>query len=110
MLWRCSICGYTHDGETPPGECPRCGSPKDKFDAVAEDKVKLVTRSRVTNALHLELAARLGEVLALAEKGIEDNLDPGCVNIFTMARDEAFTMVQMIKAEIEIHVGKGKWG
>jgi rubredoxin len=110
MLWRCTICGYIHDGDAAPGECPRCGSPSDKFTAIPEDKVKLIHRARVTNALHQELAAKLALVLAVAERGIEDNLDPGCVNIFTTARDEAFTLGQMIKAEIEIHVGKGKWG
>lgn len=110
MLWKCSICGYLHDGEGAPGECPRCGSPQDKFEAVADDKVKLILRARETNNMHMALLSKLDKVLALAEKGIEDNLDPGCVNIFTAARDEAFTLMQMIKAELEIHVGKGKWG
>lgn len=110
MLWRCTICGYVHDGESSPGECPRCGSPGDKFDSVPEDKVKLINRARLTNGLHMEMHNKLKEALGLAEKGIEDNLDPGCVNIFTTVRDESFTLMQMIKAELEIHMGKGKWG
>ena len=110
MLWKCTVCGYIHDGEAAPDECPRCGSPKEKFSAIDEDKAKLVQRARLSNDLHVSLDSFCQKVLEIAEKGIEDNLDPGCVNIFTHARDEAFTLMQMIKAEIEIHVGKGKWG
>ena len=110
MLWKCSVCGYVHDGEAPPQECPRCGSPKEKYAAMDEAKAKLAHRSRLSNDLHMALDRKLQKVLQIAEKGIEDNLDPGCVNIFTQARDQAFTLMQMIKAEIEVHVNKGKWG
>ena len=24
--WRCKVCGYIHEGETPPDVCPVCGS------------------------------------------------------------------------------------
>ena len=30
--WRCQICGYIHEGETPPEHCPVCGASKDKFE------------------------------------------------------------------------------
>ena len=29
--WECSVCGYIHEGEEPPDECPICGADKDKF-------------------------------------------------------------------------------
>ena len=29
--WLCTVCGYIHEGETPPDTCPRCGAPKEKF-------------------------------------------------------------------------------
>lgn len=29
--WVCEVCGYVHTGETPPGKCPLCGVPKDRF-------------------------------------------------------------------------------
>jgi rubrerythrin len=32
--WRCKICGYVHEGPTPPDACPICGAPKDKFEEV----------------------------------------------------------------------------
>ena len=29
--WRCLICGYIHEGEAPPAECPICKAPADQF-------------------------------------------------------------------------------
>jgi rubrerythrin len=29
--WKCKICGYVHEGESPPDVCPICGAGKDKF-------------------------------------------------------------------------------
>lgn len=39
--WRCTVCGYIHEGNEPPEKCPRCGSPKEVFvpyEADPEDK------------------------------------------------------------------------
>ena len=33
----CSVCGYVHQGETAPRECPVCHQPGSKFTAAAED-------------------------------------------------------------------------
>ncbi|MFL0198563.1 NADH peroxidase [Clostridium sp. WILCCON 0269] len=27
----CSVCGYVHEGDTPPAKCPVCGASADKF-------------------------------------------------------------------------------
>ena len=27
----CSVCGYVHDGENPPQNCPQCSAPAEKF-------------------------------------------------------------------------------
>jgi len=29
--WKCTVCGYIHDGPEPPERCPQCGAPKEKF-------------------------------------------------------------------------------
>lgn len=29
--WVCSICGYVHEGDTPPESCPQCKAPASKF-------------------------------------------------------------------------------
>lgn len=31
-IWRCTVCGWLHQGETPPEHCPRCGAPAEKFE------------------------------------------------------------------------------
>jgi general stress protein 26 len=34
--WRCTICGYIHEGDIPPDSCPICGAGKDNFEEVTE--------------------------------------------------------------------------
>ena len=34
--WVCSVCGYTHEGEEAPNQCPQCKVPKEKFNLVEE--------------------------------------------------------------------------
>ena len=29
--WVCSVCGYVHEGDTPPEKCPVCKVPAEKF-------------------------------------------------------------------------------
>ena len=29
--WVCPVCGYVHEGDTPPEKCPQCGVPGSKF-------------------------------------------------------------------------------
>lgn len=29
--WVCQVCGYVHEGDTPPEKCPQCGVPASKF-------------------------------------------------------------------------------
>ena len=33
-IWICQVCGYRHDGPTPPAVCPECGAPRDRFIAL----------------------------------------------------------------------------
>lgn len=33
----CPVCGYVHEGDTPPEKCPQCGVPGSKFTEVKED-------------------------------------------------------------------------
>ncbi len=34
--WVCTVCGYIHEGEEPPEECPVCGAPKEDFEEVKD--------------------------------------------------------------------------
>ncbi|WP_026509021.1 MULTISPECIES: NADH peroxidase [unclassified Butyrivibrio] len=31
MKWVCAVCGYVHEGDEPPKECPICHAPAEKF-------------------------------------------------------------------------------
>ncbi len=33
MKYVCKVCGYVHEGDNPPAECPVCHAPADKFEA-----------------------------------------------------------------------------
>ncbi len=37
--WVCTVCGYIHEGETAPEECPVCKVGADKFEEMAGDRV-----------------------------------------------------------------------
>ncbi|MEW6308268.1 MAG: rubredoxin-like domain-containing protein [Bacillota bacterium] len=109
MKWRC-VCGYVHDGEEAPERCPKCGAPKSKFTRIEDQSAELIDRSRLSNQLLMGLAT-LGESLAeLGEAGIEDDLDPGCLQTFKLAKKAGIECMQAAKAEIQAHIGKGKWG
>ena len=35
--WRCVVCGYVHQGDAPPDECPVCGAPASDFEPYREE-------------------------------------------------------------------------
>ena len=109
-MWQCDVCGFIFDGDDAPTTCPKCGAAKEKFRRLTEKEINVITRSRFTNGLHQILYTTLEDVLAIAEDGIDDNLDPGCLKIFEYVKKEAEIMQQMTKAELAAHMQKGKWG
>lgn len=109
MLWKCSVCGFMHEGEEAPDFCPKCGSPKEKFEAMTDEDAKKVFDSDRTNDIHMEIINLAMKIKDLAREGIELNLDPPCVDVFHKAHDEAWVIKQRSKAELAGHVGKGKW-
>jgi predicted nucleic acid-binding Zn-ribbon protein len=109
-MWRCGSCGYVWDGEDPPDKCPKCGSAEAKFVQLDDKATDLVERSRFTNSLHMQLFTLLEQMMDIAEDGIDDNLDPNCIKIFKRAMEEAEILQQSIKAELQGHMNKGKWG
>ena len=109
-MWRCGACGFVWEGDEAPALCPKCGAPMEKFAELDEKAADLVERSRFTNSLHMQLFAVLEQVMDLAEDGVDDNLDPNCVKIFERTLEQAEILQQSIKAELQGHMNKGKWG
>ncbi len=36
--WRCTVCGYIHEGDKPPVSCPQCKAPAEKFVEVKDEE------------------------------------------------------------------------
>ncbi|MBC9783972.1 rubredoxin [Heliobacterium chlorum] len=109
-MFKCGVCGYIHEGESAPEKCPKCGAPQEKFTQLSEEAMNLIERSRITNDIHVQLLSLLENVQFLAEEGREEDLDPGCNKLFDGLRTLAVEYRQSIKAELQGHMGKGKWG
>ncbi len=108
-LFKCSVCNYIHEGDEAPDVCPKCGAPKEKFVELDKEAVDKIYASDRTNDIHMEIIALTTTIQELALEGIELDLDPACVKVFKNALDESWVIKQRSKAEIEGHVGKGKW-
>ena len=107
--WKC-VCGYIHDGEEAPGQCPKCGAPADKFTLLDDSAANLVERSRHTNMLHCRLADLGRQIEGVCKDGIEDNLDPGCVDVFRKSLAHCYEIMKLSMTEMQGHMAKGKWG
>ena len=44
MKWICSVCGYVHEGDQPPAQCPQCKVPAEKFVQAKEGKTEWADR------------------------------------------------------------------
>lgn len=107
-MYRCTNCNYVADEDEPPGKCPSCGAAK--FTKLNEKAADLIERSRFSNNLLMQLHLVMDQVLDIAEDGLDENLDPGCTHIFQEAMGQAEELQQLVKAELQAHMGKGKWG
>lgn len=108
-LWKCTVCGYVHEGADAPDFCPKCNAPKDKFVELSSDDADKIYKSDRTNDIHMQIITLMGKVTELCKEGIEINLDPPCVSAFEKAKNEAWVIKQRSKAELAGHMSKGKW-
>lgn len=108
-LFKCTVCGYIHEGATAPEKCPKCGVGPDKFIQLDDESKDKIYRSDKSNSIHAKMIELADEMIKLSLEGIDDNLDPGCVAAFKSAKNEAWVIKQRSKAEVETHMKKGKW-
>ena len=107
--WKCA-CGYIHDGDAAPAKCPKCGAPPEKFTLLDDAAANLVERSRRTNTLHARVIDLARRIEGVCKEGIDDALDPGCVDVFKKSLAASYDMMKLSMTELAGHVGKGKWG
>ncbi len=108
-LFRCEVCGYVYEAEELLEVCPKCGAPKEKHVVLSEEDAAKIYNSDETNDLHMELINLAGAMIELAERGIEIDLDPGCVDVFEKTILKAWDIKSLAKAELQGHMKKGKW-
>lgn len=104
------VCGYIHDGDEAPARCPKCGAPAERFTRLDDAAANLVEQSRRTNMYHARLVSLAREIEGVCKAGIEDNLDPGCVDVFKKTLAASYDMMKLSMTEMQGHVAKGKWG
>lgn len=39
----CTVCGYIHEGEEAPAQCPQCKAPASKFKELVDTELTFVT-------------------------------------------------------------------
>lgn len=108
-LFRCEVCGYVYEGEEAIEKCPKCLAGKDKHTLLTEEEAAKIYNSDETNDIHMELVNMAAAMVAMAQRGIELDLDPNCVKVFEKAIDAAWEIKGMCKAELQGHMKKGKW-
>ena len=73
-LFKCTVCGYVHEGEEAPESCPKCGAPKEKFEELSKEAADKVYASDRTNDIHMEIVTLATKIQKLALEGIEIKL------------------------------------
>jgi rubredoxin len=109
-LFRCGVCGYIHDGDEAPAKCPKCGAPKEQFKRLEKEEEDKIVKSRKTNEMHVAISGLYAKVQKWARIIKEENLDPACVTIADRVLKDTHETIQAIKAELQGHMKKGKWG
>ncbi len=50
----CLICGYVHEGDAPPSECPQCGAKSDNFELKKESNLQWADEHRIGVAKNID--------------------------------------------------------
>ncbi len=70
--WICTVCGYVHEGDEPPDECPVCKAPKTQF--ILDEKLPGDLEKQVKYAFAGESKAYVRN-LAFAKQAKKDGYD-----------------------------------
>ncbi|MCC8192602.1 MAG: NADH peroxidase [Ruminococcus sp.] len=70
--WVCPVCGYVHEGDTPPEKCPQCGVPGAKFTKQENEEIVWADEHKVGSAQGLD-----AEVV----EGLRDNFNGECSEV-----------------------------
>ena len=65
--WRCRVCGYVHEGPTPPDKCPVCGAPASEFEEVAQEGTTGGSAGGPTAELNAEATSKVPRAKAVSQ-------------------------------------------
>jgi len=81
--WKCTVCGYIHEGEKPPAVCPVCGA--HKFQFILYERLPDSLEEKLKEAFAGESKAHMRN-LAFAKKAEEDGF-PQIARLFRAVAD-----------------------
>jgi rubrerythrin len=81
--WKCTACGYIHEGDRPPDTCPVCGA--HKFQFILYEPLPAVLEKKLREAFAGESKAYMRN-LAFAKKAEEDGF-PQVARLFRAVAD-----------------------
>ena len=96
--WRCSVCGYIHEGDEPPEKCPVCGADKSLFEEIIEEAPAEQPDSEKT------------EEKATPASGISKDMDPEPEPKTVFGRIYQFKIQMMLKHHahpVSVHIPNG---
>src|SRR5574344_1797312 len=73
--FKCTVCGYIHEGDTAPEKCPICGAPASKFVEIKETDDKLTFADE--HVLGVAKDVKDPEIL----KGLHDHFNGECTEV-----------------------------
>ncbi|GAB4559050.1 MAG: hypothetical protein Tsb0017_14910 [Geothermobacteraceae bacterium] len=68
--WRCTVCGYIHEGEEPPAVCPVCGADRSRFEPVVETEQEGTEQPVAASGPGTSVADHLHPILAHFPNGL----------------------------------------
>lgn len=102
MKWRCTVCGYVHEGSEAPDKCPNCGAPKAKFEKmdtgdglfkiVDYDKIGAARGTDFENDLKMQFqgeCAEVGMYIAMARQAEREGYPEVAETMKRIAWEEA---------------------
>ena len=70
----CPVCGYVHEGDTPPEKCPQCGVPGSKFTVMESDNLNFVCE-------HVIGVGAKDQIEADVYEGLKANFEGECTEV-----------------------------
>jgi mannose-6-phosphate isomerase-like protein (cupin superfamily) len=66
--WRCTVCGYIHEGAELPGQCPNCGAVREKFTEyrAGDDIIHMPYGQKVSYGIGPDVNPFFGDYVSLA--------------------------------------------